>query len=229
MYPSRQNSSNVDESAIMPPMETEPKRKKWKSELIEILVFTIIALAIVIPLRLFIAQPFVVSGDSMVPTFEDNDYLIIDEISYIIGEPKRGDVVIFRFPQDPDRFFIKRVIGLPNETVEIKNNQVIVYNNDYPEGFILQEDHIVVPTEGSSQMIVGDNEYFVMGDNRVASSDSRYWGPVPEKCNIEKKRRTVTRDCIVGRALIRLLPIKEIGILPGAVKLEDTNPEINAS
>jgi len=137
-------------------MENEKENSVW-----DFIKFTIIALLIVIPIRLWIAQPFIVSGASMEPTFNNGNYLIIDEISYRFEKPKIGDVIIFRYPLDPSKFFIKRIIDIPK-----------------------------------------DGEYFVEGDNREASFDSRSWGNVPEKN-------------IVGRAFLRLWPFNKMGIMPG--------------
>lgn len=193
----------------MPPMEETPKPSRRRNDFLEILKFTIIALAIVVPLRMFIAQPFVVSGESMVPTFEHGDYLIIDEISYRIHDPKRGDVVVFRYPLQPDRFFIKRAIGLPGETVLIQNNTITIINEEHPQGFILEEEYLEgMRTEGNVRTELGMDEYFVMGDNRSASSDSRFWGALP-------------KSFIVGRALVRLLPLEHIELRPGAIDLSD--------
>lgn len=170
----------------------------------DVIRFAVLALIIVLPIRLFIAQPFLVSGASMEPTFENGDYLVVDQISYELGTPKRGDVVIFRFPKDPSRFFIKRIIGLPNETVRIENNRVIIENKAQPNGFTLLEPYLQdgTVTYGALSATLGPDEYFVLGDNREHSSDSRVWGPVPARL-------------IAGRALVRLYPPADIGILPG--------------
>lgn len=168
--------------------------------------FAIIAVAVVIPVRVFIAQPFIVSGSSMVPTFENSDYLIVDEISYRLGEPERLDVVIFKYPKDPTKFFIKRIIGLPNETVDIKGDTVTITNKDNKEGFAIDQAFVKNPSNDEAMHFeLGADEYFVMGDNRDASSDSRYWGPVK-------------KDLLVGRAFLRLLPVSDIDLLPGSVK-----------
>lgn len=171
----------------------------------DLIKFTLIALVIVIPLRLFIAQPFVVSGESMYPTFDNGDYLIVDEISYRLGDIKRGDVVIFRYPRDPQRFFIKRVIGLPGETVQFDNETITITGVEHPEGLVWNEPYIVEHSTGRFGVTLAEDEYFVMGDNRNASSDSRVWGPLD-------------KEYIIGRAAVRLLPVKEIGILPGDYK-----------
>ncbi|OGI64059.1 signal peptidase I [Candidatus Nomurabacteria bacterium RIFCSPLOWO2_01_FULL_41_21] len=179
--------------------------EKEKSSFWELVRFALIAIAVVLPVRFFIAQPFVVSGSSMVPTFENGDYLIVDEISYTLGTPKRGDVVIFRYPKDPSKFFIKRIIGLPDETVSIKGNIVTIVNKENPDGFELLEPFIKNTANNNTSVKLDDDEYFVMGDNRSGSSDSRVWGPVK-------------KNLLVGRALLRLLPVNKIGVMPGQLE-----------
>ncbi len=178
------------------------KFKKFMQDGWDLLKFAVIALAIVIPIRLWVAQPFVVSGESMYPTFDNGQYLIIDEISYIVGNIKRGDVVVFRYPGDHKRFFIKRIIGLPNEKISIKNNEVTITNKDNPEGFKLNEPYINEKTFDGGDYTTKNDEYFTMGDNRNRSSDSRFWGILPS-------------NLLIGRAYLRLLPIKDISYLPG--------------
>ncbi len=169
----------------------------------ELLKFVLIAAVIVFPIRIFIAQPFIVSGASMDPTFHNGQYLIVDELTYRFTEPSRGDVVIFRYPKNPNEFFIKRVIGLPGETVSIRGNDITVRRAD-GSTLTLEEPYVVNRGNGNqTDYPVGDDEFFVMGDNRPESSDSRVWGVLPRKN-------------IVGRAFIRLLPIDQLGILPGS-------------
>ncbi|MBI3305891.1 signal peptidase I [Candidatus Nomurabacteria bacterium] len=168
----------------------------------EIVRFTLFALAVVIPIRIFITEPFVVSGSSMVPSFEDSNYLIVDKISYKLSDPKREDIVIFRYPNDQTKFFIKRIIGLPKETVDIKGSVVTIINGEHKNGFVLDEPYVKNTSNNTLHLQLKSGEYFVMGDNRSGSSDSRYWGPVK-------------RDLLVGKAFLRLLPIDEIGIMPG--------------
>lgn len=171
----------------------------------ELVRFTIIAVAIVVPIRIFIAQPFIVSGSSMYPTFENGQYLIIDEISYRLQNPTRNDVVVFRYPNDTKKFFIKRIIGLPNEEVKIHDNEVTIINKENPDGFQLDQSYIKnISTDRDITLQLKNNEYFVMGDNRTASSDSRYWGPVK-------------KDLIIGKVFLRLLPLNKIGVTPGKV------------
>jgi len=176
------------------------------SALKEIGTFLVLAIIIVLPIRLFIAQPFLVEGESMVPTFESGDYLIVDELSYHFTEPKRGEVLVFRYPKDPKVFYIKRVIGLPGETVAIDRGIVTITRADKTT-FSLTEPYIVTEDATYSEStLVGTGEYFMMGDNRPKSSDSRVWGVLPEKD-------------IMGRALVRLLPTSNISFFPGNVAL----------
>lgn len=182
-------------------VEDKPKQESFFKEIFK---FSLLALLIVIPIRLFIAQPFIVSGASMDPTFETNQYLIVDQLSYRFSEPKRGEIIIFRYPKDTSKFFIKRIIGLPGETIEIRGFDVIVTNDIYPTGYSLDEPYIaeINLKRDHIKVTLKENEYFVLGDNRRASSDSRIWGPLEE-------------EFIVGRAIVRLFPIKETEIFPG--------------
>lgn len=174
------------------------------SALREILTFVVLAVIIVVPIRLFVAQPFVVEGESMYPTFKNGDYLIVDQLSYRLGEVKRGDVVVFRYPNNEKVFYIKRIIGLPGETVHVEKGVTSVSKADgtrieLDESYVISED-----TTYTLDRALGTDEFFVMGDNRPKSSDSRTWGALPK------------RD-LMGRAYIRLFPADTFGVLPGAV------------
>jgi signal peptidase I len=177
-----------------------PKENFFK----EVVKFTLIALVIVLPIRMWIAQPFIVSGASMDPTFKSNEYLIVDQLTYHLEDPKREDVVIFRYPRNPSTFFIKRIIGLPGETVKITDGKITITNKENPKGMII-DDPFVSPqhkTADNFAVSLGPTEYFVMGDNRAESSDSRIWGPLERKY-------------IVGRPALRLFPFTKISVLPG--------------
>lgn len=175
-----------------------------ESFIVEIFKFSILALVIVVPFRLFIAQPFIVSGSSMSPTFETGQYLIVDQITYRFEPPKRGDIVIFRYPNDPSKYFIKRIIGLPGEVVELANGETTILDPTTNTTTTLDEPYLKRDrTDDHLSTPLASDEYFVMGDNRGASSDSRLWGPLP-------------RADIVGRALVRLLPPTTFALLPGA-------------
>jgi signal peptidase I len=180
--------------------------KTWRQNLWEIVKFIAITLLIVIPFRMFIAQPFIVSGASMVPTFHNSEYLIVDELSYYLRSPARGEVIIFKYPKNPKVYYIKRIVGLPGETVTIRNNQVFVQSPGSTEEAVTwtNVDNETKPIENAEPVTLGSNEYFVMGDNRTESSDSRYWGALP-------------RNLITGRAFIRLFPFGKVGINPGGI------------
>jgi len=181
----------------------EKKDASMKQSFWELLRFAVIALAIVIPVRMLIAEPYVVSGSSMVPTFQNSNYLIVDKISYKLNSPKRNDVIVFKYPKDETKFFIKRIIALPNEIIDVKDRTITITNKDHQEGFILNEPYVENFSNNNIHYELKSNEYYVMGDNRGASSDSRYWGPVKE-------------DLIVGKAFLRLLPLNKISIFPGS-------------
>ena len=191
------------ESHNISPNSTPRVHKATKAEeLWEIIKFALIALVIVVPVRAYIAKPFIVEGASMVPTFEDKNYLIVDEISYRLSDPKRGDVIVFHPPQNDAVYYIKRVIGLPGETIVIEKGNVTIKNTEHPDGFPLDETYVSELGTTTLTRTLGEEDYFVMGDNRPYSSDSRYFGVLP-------------RDHIRGRALLRLYPLKDISLFPG--------------
>lgn len=168
------------------------------SDFLEVLETVLIALLIVIPIRYFIAQPFIVHGSSMEPNFYTSDYLIIDELSYHFRSPQRYEVIVFKAPNHPRQYYIKRIIGLPGETVEIKGGKVFVFNkNNQPVELKEQFLPPSVQTAGNIHLTLDENHYFVLGDNRTVSYDSRNWGPL-------------NKDLIIGRVWLRLWPIKRI-------------------
>lgn len=170
--------------------------------------FILILIAILLPIRFFVAEPFLVFGSSMEPNFETGDYLIVDELSYKFSSPKRGDVVVLRPPYDTSRHFIKRIIGLPGETIQVHGDLVTIINKENPNGFVLQEPYIKFKSDKVAEYTLGNTEYFVMGDNRSVSYDSRSWGPLPV-------------EDITGKAFLRLYPFNTISILPGSADIQD--------
>jgi signal peptidase I len=178
--------------------ESVPETPKAKAigMTLELLQVLAVSLAIIIPVRWFLIQPFYVQGASMEPNFFDHEYLIIDELSYRVGNPERGDVVVFHYPNDTKQFFIKRVIGLPGETVEIADGKVKIYNDQHPNGVQLDESAYLDQsfTAASQTVTLKPNQFFVLGDNRSSSLDSRFFGPVD-------------RSYIVGRVWVRGYPI----------------------
>lgn len=180
-----------------------PKKKVLLGFLFELIQVMAISLAIIIPVRYFLIQPFYVKGASMEPNFYDHEYLIIDELSYRFRQPARGDIVVFRYPNDPKQFFIKRVIGLPGETVEIAGGQVKIYNAAHPNGEVLDEKMYLDQdfTSTTRTVTLKSDEYFVLGDNRLASLDSRYFGPVKN-------------SFVVGRVWLRGWPFDRWKVFP---------------
>jgi signal peptidase I len=187
-------------------MDATPKKENF---IVETIKFILLALIIVLPIRIFIAEPFVVSGASMDPAFHDGQYLIVDRLSYRFTEPARGDVVIFEPPVDPDKYYIKRLIGLPGETIEIHGTEITVKNAENPNGFKIDDSFVDTVNKKYDELSITlkEGNYFVMGDNRKSSSDSRIWGPIK-------------RDAIVGRPAARLFPIQKVSIYPGKVSFE---------
>lgn len=161
----------------------------------------IMASVIVLPIRYFLFQPFIVKGESMAPNFSTGDYLIVDEITYRFSEPQRGDVIVFKYPKDTTQRFIKRVIGLPGETVQVKNGQVSVFEAD--KEIVLDEEYLPndLKTYGDVKTTLNKDEYFVMGDNREYSFDSRAWGVVP-------------KSDIIGKAFLRIFPVAALSQIP---------------
>lgn len=167
----------------------------------EITKVVAISLAIILPVRYYLIQPFYVKGASMEPSFHDHQYLIIDEISYRFTPPSRGQVIVFRYPRNPQEYFIKRIIGLPGERVQIKEGGVVIYNGQNPDGITLEEPYLAPNLITASQdeliLSLGEDEYFVLGDNRNASKDSRSFG-------------AVNRSFITGKVLLRGWPLNQI-------------------
>ncbi len=167
--------------------------KKLLTFIWEIVKIVVISLAIIIPVRYYLIQPFFVRGASMEPNFDNGQYLVINEIGYRFDNPQRGDVVVFKYPLDPSQYYIKRIVGLPGEIIEIKGGRVFVNNLQLDETGYLSEE---MTTQGETRIELGNQEYFVLGDNRKASSDSRRWGALPE-------------DNIVGQVWIRAWPFNQ--------------------
>jgi signal peptidase I len=199
----QESTTNVSST---PSSLSQPPHKSWSvaSFIKEIFKFFLLVLLVVVPVRLFVAQPFIVVGPSMEPNFFSNNYLIVDELSYHLRSPERGEVVVLHDPRDHKMFLIKRVIGLPGDTVEIADGNVTIKNSEHPDGMKLTEPYISAPGRSDEHMSVdlANDQYFVMGDNRPYSLDSRALGPVSD-------------TLIVGRALVRLMPISQAAILPG--------------
>lgn len=174
---------------------------KTFSFILELVKTLIISLTIILPIRYFIIQPFYVKGASMEPNFHDKDYLIINEFTYRVSAPQRGDIVIFKNPRNTKEFFIKRIIGLPNEKIKIYDNKIFLYNDGYPDGAIIEE--IYLPeggdTRGNEIVELKENEYYVLGDNRNHSLDSRVFG-------------SINKNLIIGKVWVRGWPLDKFTV-----------------
>jgi signal peptidase I len=184
--------------------------KKFLASFLEVFEIALVAVGAVYVVRTFLIQPFLVSGSSMVPNFQDGNYVLVDELTYHIRQPERGDVVVFHDPQDWSTYFIKRVIGLPGEKLVINKNVITVFNAAHPDGLALDESYLPSGTPISSDncdggdvisgvctYTIASSTYLTLGDNRPESYDSRSWGPLPAKN-------------IVGLVRVRLWPIDEV-------------------
>lgn len=183
-----------------------PARDFWEF-LIDLIKTGAIVFIIAFALRYFAVQPYIVDGESMMPNYQNREYLLAEKISYSVGNPRRGDVVIFKYPKNPSLNYIKRIIGLPDEKVQIANNQITIFNTGHPSGVVLTESYILkdsptqTPNNSIYEITLKDNEYFVLGDNRGHSSDSREWGVLP-------------KDNILGRSWLTLVPLNLAGFHP---------------
>lgn len=175
----------------------------WGISLLEVAKVGLLALAIVLPIRLFIVCPFYVKGASMEPNFYDKEYLLIDEISYRFQQPQRGEVIVFRYPQDPREYFIKRIIGLPGETLKMDQGDIYLSDKSTNEWTKITETYLPSTDQtfalDSKELTLGPDEFFVLGDNRAHSRDSRFFGPL-------------NRRYLVGRVMLRGLPISRAQI-----------------
>jgi len=164
----------------------------------EVSKIVIVALLIVVPIRYFVFQPFFVRGQSMEPNFYNGDYLIVDELSYQFRAPERGEVVVFKYPNDTTQRYIKRIVGLPGETIVVNSGKVFVYQDGSPMAL---DELAYLPqttqTQGDIKITLGKDEYFVLGDNRPLSADSRAWGTLPEKD-------------LIGRVMFRAWPFSAL-------------------
>lgn len=179
--------------------------RRFFASLVEVLEVALVALGAVFLIRTFLIQPFLVSGASMAPTFQNGDYLLVDEISYEFREPKRGEVVVFRYPNEESTFFIKRIIGVAGDTVEFEAGKVKIFNKENPDGIILNETYlpqgsVTNPRPGNkTSFTVKEGEYVVLGDNRSYSFDSRDWG-------------ILTNKEIIGIVRLRLWPVDDFKV-----------------
>lgn len=181
--------------------------KSIGSFFLDLVETVVISLSLFLVVYLFLMQPHQVNGQSMVPNFQSGEYVLTDKVSYKIGEPQRGDVIVFHAPASANCpkgtgcDFIKRVLGLPGETVEVKENHIHVNGQVIEESYIPDEFETLAGDYTNNRVItLGEDEYFVCGDNRPYSSDSRSWGPIQ-------------KTDIVGKAFFRYWPVEVIGAI----------------
>lgn len=193
------------------------KKMTLREEIIDFLKFLIILLLVYFLIKNYIAQPFLVKGQSMENNFHDGDYVVVDVLSYKIRDPKRFEVVIFdtdfidKYPHKQG-YYIKRIVGIPGDRVTVKDKKVTLFNNENPNGLTLEEkyldDNTVTNSPEPVDITLQDNQYFVMGDNRDNSSDSRYWGYLPE-------------EHILGKPFVRLYPFQDMTLYTKEVFIKD--------
>ncbi len=172
---------------------------------LDLLKTGVIVFILAFSLRYFAIQPFIVDGESMMPNYVNDEYLLAEKITYLVGQPKRGDVIVFRYPGNPNVNYIKRIIGLPGETVSVADNKITIKNSGQPDGVVLKEDYLPATAKtllldrNELDVTLSNGEYFVLGDNRTHSSDSREWGPLPE-------------SNIIGRSWLTILPFSRLSV-----------------
>lgn len=173
--------------------------RKITDFVLDILEVVVFAIAIFLFIYLLVLQPHKIKGSSMEPNFPDGEFLLTDKLSYRFGEPKRGDVVVFEAPGANGDEFIKRIIGLPGETIFINDNKVYINGTQLNEDYLA--NNILIPSgmflKEGIEYNIPDGRYIVMGDNRPASSDSRAWGPI-------------TLDEITGKAWVVYWPVNDM-------------------
>ena len=192
------------------PTPSPVRRNETWSFLVELIKTAVIVLVFAYLIRVFVLQPYIVDGTSMFPEFHNGDYLLVDKLTYRFEAPKRGDIIVFKYPKDTSFNYVKRIIGLPGDTIRIENSKVYVYDSANPNGAPLTEPYVLpgnttLPDSGTgqSEFVVPANNYFVLGDNRMGSSDSRDWGDVPD-------------SDVIGRVLVLAYPFDRISIYPHA-------------
>lgn len=201
-----------------PPIEQpESAKPTFGIFLLETIKTVLVVTFFAIIIRTFLIQPFIVEGHSMETNYHSSDYLLIDKLSYRLRAPERSEVIVFVPPERPGENYIKRIVGLPNERVVINSGVITIYqNSDDTTGKTIDEyyldDNIKASFQRVNQLVditLKSDEYYVMGDNRVASTDSRVFGPIKE-------------SAIVGRSYIRLFPISDLSVFSAEDALNAT-------
>ncbi len=188
--------------------EAQRTAPSFKDHVIDFFQTLVVFAAIGTAIYWLIAQPHKVSGSSMFPNFKNGDYIITDKVSYRIGDPKRGDIVVFKNPRDETQDFIKRILAVPGDRIKVQSGKIHLNGTELTEPYL----NNIVTNPGAflregSEFTVEPGHYMTIGDNRPASSDSREWGQI-------------TREEIIGRVFFRYWPATEIGLYPAAYSLE---------
>ena len=178
------------------PVQPASGRAKDKSPALEVLESIVIAVLLAALIRLFILAPFYIPSGSMIPTLLEGDRIIVSKITYRLTSPQRGDIVVFKYPRDPSRDYVKRLIGLGGETVALKNSRLYINGKLMPENYLPPGLHF----SDYGPVRVPEGHYLMLGDNRNVSEDSRFWGPLPEKN-------------VIGKALLIYWPLDRIRLL----------------
>ena len=184
----------------------EEKHPFW-GYFVDIIETIVVAAAIFVVVYLFLLQPHQVRGASMEPNLSDGQYILTDKISYRFDKPRRGDIIVFKAPVDPNFDYIKRIIGLPGESIQIKGGKIIIQNTTHPKGFVLEEPYKINGSdqpgtllEDNKEFKISEDNYFVLGDNRNQSFDSREWGEL-------------SRKNIIGKTWLRYWPISKFSFV----------------
>ncbi len=192
-------------SQTFPPRDEAEEQSFWgklTNGFVELIEFIAIVGAILIVIRFFVAEPHKVSGHSMVPNFQDGDYIITNKLAIRMDNLQRGEVIILQHPQDPSEILIKRIVGLPGEHIKLENGEVFINDRQLKEPYLpagVKTQGEAFLTEGED-LTIPNGQYFVMGDNRPGSSDSREFGTVP-------------KNLIIGQAWFRYWPPQEFGLI----------------
>ncbi|WP_347487833.1 signal peptidase I [Desulfoscipio sp. XC116] len=178
--------------------QDQPVKKKIKSKsaIVEIFESVAIAVLLAVIIRMFVFQPFYIPSESMVPSLQVGDRIIVSKFNYHFGEPKRGDIMVFKFPLDPNRDFVKRTIGVGGESLAMRDSHLYINGRQVREDYL--PEGLLFPDFGPEE--VPDGSYFMMGDNRNNSDDSRVWGALPE-------------ENIIGKAVLIYWPLDRIRLL----------------
>ena len=182
----------------LPPVVEAPRRPSLVRRFFHFLwsvVQTVLFAALLFVVVNLVTARIRVEGDSMEPSLYDGQFVVVNRLAYMVGSPQRGDIIVFRFPLNPERRFIKRIIGLPGDAVRVQDGQVFI------NGEPLEEPYIAVAPAYNTQWVVGGDEIIVLGDNRNNSSDSQNWGALP-------------LDSVIGKAVLVYWPLDNMGLIP---------------